>query len=146
MADVRPEGHDMAESIIIHFRTHAKADIESAIERQFVRGQNSSWCFPVADYLVLVTQYKDYDAEYEEHEKAVVRTKLGGDPDVSFDFQIRRSKSDDACDVIENFVRTMLSQLDYVVDDMTRILSRADLEQTHDFLDEYRYHACPVKS
>ena len=129
----------MAESIIIHFRECDTARILSRIEGRFGAKVHQTWSFPPADYLILVRAYEGFDSEYEASERDEVRTKLGGEPTASFDFEIRRCRSDDACDVLERFVRDDLQGLNFVVDDMTRCLSRCEMEGTNDFLDLYRY-------
>ena len=132
----------MAESIIIHFNELNPAAIISRIDTRFGPSDHQAWRFPADDYLILVHPYPcdDFDAEYEASERDDVRTKLGGLPTVSFDFEIRRSKSDDACDVLERFVRVDLQGLNLVVDDMWRLISSSDLQGVTDFLDCYRYN------
>jgi hypothetical protein len=131
----------MAESIIIHFNELNPAAITSRIDTRFGASDHQAWRFPADDYLILVHQYPsdDFDAEYVASERDDVRTKLGSLPTVSFDFEIRRSRSDDACEVLERFVRIDLLGLNFVVDDMWRLISSSELQGVTDFLDCYRY-------
>lgn len=129
----------MAESIIIHFNQKNLTVVLSRIEAKFVSRDHQTWSFPADDYLILVYLYNDFEAEYEASERDDVCTKLGGIPTASFAFEIRRSRSDDACDVLERFVRVDLQGLNFVVDDMWRLISSSDLHGVTDFLDRYRY-------
>lgn len=129
----------MAESIIIHFHEVDPATVLSRIEGRFGSSVHQAWSFPADDYLILVCAYENFDSEYEASEREDVSTRLGGSPTASFDFEIRRSRSDDACDVLERFVRVDLKGLNFVVDDMSRLISCDDLEGVSDFLDCYRY-------
>ncbi|MGJ8697983.1 MAG: hypothetical protein ACSHYF_16840 [Verrucomicrobiaceae bacterium] len=130
----------MAESIIIHFLTEGAPQIEERIGSRFYRLGDDAWQFPSKDcWLGNVTPYLDFDSEYEPSEKEIVRAKLGGDPTHSFDFEIRRSRSDEACDVLEQFVRESLGGLRFVVDDMARIMTKEEISIASDFLDIYRY-------
>ena len=131
----------MAESIIIHFNELDPAEIISRIDTRFGLSDHHAWRFPADDYLILVHPYPcdDFDAEYEASERDDFRTKLGGLPTVSFVFEIRRFRSDDACDLLEQFVRVDLHGLNFVVDDMWRLISSSDLQGVTDFLDCYRY-------
>ena len=129
----------MAESIIIHCRQRDADELVRRIEARFVRVSESKWRFPADDYLLSVSSYTDFASEYELTEKQEMITKLGEEPTVAFDFEIRRSRSDEACDVLESFVRADLSDIEFLVDDMSRILSRGELVGVDDFLDVYRY-------
>jgi hypothetical protein len=130
----------MAESIIIHFLTEGAAEVEERIGSRFYKLGDAAWQFPSKDCcLGNVTPYLDFDLEYEPSEKETVRAKLGGDPTHSFDFEIRRSRSDEACDVLEQFVRDSLGGLHFVVDDMFRIMTKEEISIANDFLDIYRY-------
>jgi hypothetical protein len=129
----------MAESIIIHFLENDPVRIINRIEGRFGAGSHQTWSFPKSDSLLLISPYDDFESEYEAAESDEVKAKLGGAPTFSFDFEIRRSRSDDACEVLERFVREDLQGLNFVVNDMSRFLSHLDLENTHDFLDCYRY-------
>jgi hypothetical protein len=53
--------------------------------------------------------------------------------------RLRRSRSDDACDLLEPFIRNSLKDFDFVVDDMHNLYSKSDLDSVTDFLDIYRY-------
>ena len=108
----------MAESIIIHFYELNPSVVLSRIEGKFGSRDQQTWSFPADDYLIHVHPYDDFESEYEASERDDVCTKLGGIPAASFDFEIRRSRSDDACDVLERFVRVDLQGLAFVVDDM----------------------------
>ena len=130
----------MAESIIIHFNEYDPAVVISRIEAMFGSGDHQTWSFTADDYLILVHPYNDFQSEYEALERDAVCTKLNGIPTVSFDFEIRRSRSDDACDVLERFVRVDLQGLNFVVDDMWRLISNSDLQGITDFLHCYRYN------
>lgn len=130
----------MAESIIIHFLAEGAAPVEERIGSRFYRLGDQAWQFPSKDYcLGSVTPYLDFESEYEPSEKAQVKTKLGGDPTHSFNFEIRRSRSDEACDVLEQFVKDNLGGLNFVVDDMLRIMTKEEVGGANDFLDIYRY-------
>jgi hypothetical protein len=131
----------MAESIIIHFNELNPALVNSRIDARFGVCDRQTWSFPAYDYLILVRPYPcdDFYAEYEASERDDIRIKLGGLPTASFEFEIRRSRSDEACDVLERFVRSDLQGLNFVVDDMWRFVSCNDLEGVADFLDCYRY-------
>jgi hypothetical protein len=129
----------MAESIIIHFNELDPAVILSRVKVMFGARDHQTWSFPADDSLILVRPYDDFESEYEASERDGVCAKLGGIPTTSLDFEIRRSRSDDACDVLERFIRDDLGDLNFVVDDMSRLLSRDDLEGINDFLDCYRY-------
>ena len=130
---------EMAESIIIHFNAFDRSKILSRIEDRFGPSVHQTWSFPADDYLIRVHAYEDFNSEYDVSERDDVSTKLRGVPTASFDFEIRRSRSDEACDVLERFVRVDLQGLNFVVDDMTRLVSCDDLEGVSDFLDCYRY-------
>jgi hypothetical protein len=130
---------DMAESIIIHFNELDPSVVLSRIQGKFGARNHQTWSFPADDYLILVYPYDDFESEYEASERDEVWLKLGGNPTASFAFEIRRSRSDDACDVLERFVRADLRDLKFVVDDMWRLISSNDLEGVSDFLDCYRY-------
>lgn len=129
----------MAESIIIHFNQPDQASVLDRLQDRFGTSADGTRIFPAEDYLILVRSYEGFDSEYDESERDEVCAKLGGEPTASFDFEIRRSRSDDACDVLERFVRDGLQGMNFVVDDMWRLLSRCELEDTNDFLDRYRY-------
>ena len=129
----------MAESIIIHYNEQNPAVVLSRIESNFVSGDDQTWCFPANNYLILVYPYDDFETEYEASERHAICTKLGGIPTASFAFEIRRSRSDDACDALERIVRVEFQGLNFVVDDMERYISVSELEGTSDFLDLYRY-------
>ena len=130
----------MAESIIIHFNERNPAAIIGRLEARFGVSDRQAWRFPADDYLICVRPYscEDLDAEYDAAEREGIRTQLAGPPTASFDFEIRRSGSDDACDLLERFVRVDLQGLTFVVDDMWRLISCKDLEGITDFLDCYR--------
>ena len=130
---------NMAESIIIHFNELNPSVVLSRIEGKFGAHDHQTWSFPVDDYLILVYPYDDFESEYEAPERDEICIKLRGIPTASFAFEIRRSRSDDACDVLERFVRVDLQGLDFVVDDMWRLISSSDLHGVTDFLDCYRY-------
>jgi hypothetical protein len=131
----------MAESIIIHFNECNPAAIISRIETRFGASDRQAWRFPADDYLICVRPYscEDFDAENEAAERDDISFQLAGSPNASFDFEIRRSRSDDACDLLEQFVRVDLQGLTFIVDDMRRLISCKDLEGITDFLDCYRY-------
>ena len=129
----------MAESIIIHCRVRDVAELVSRIESRFDSVSESTWRFPADEYFLSVSRYADFESEYEPSEKEEIHAKLGGVPTASFDFEIRRTRSDEACEFLESFVRDELSDLEFVVDDMSRILSRQELVGITDFLDIYRY-------
>jgi hypothetical protein len=129
----------MAESIIIHVTGDNAAKLLDRIAARFGDEVNGTRAAPLDDYLVLVYGYDDFEVEYEAPEKDEVISKLGGEPAASFCFEIRRSRSDAACDLLENFIRNDLAGLDFAVDDMYRILSRPEVERDHEFLDIYRY-------
>ena len=130
----------MPESIIIHFREADTADVIRRIERQFVPCPDHCWRFPLEDQLLRVGWYSDFLSEYESPEKDRVMAMLGGEPTVSLDFEIRRSRSDEACDVLERFVRRDLSNLNFVVDDNhDSLIPPSRLDRLEDFLDVYRY-------
>ncbi|MGJ8655604.1 MAG: hypothetical protein ACSHX6_04065 [Akkermansiaceae bacterium] len=129
----------MSESIIIHFNESDHAKITNLIESQFGSSQNGMWHYPEDDYLIIITRYEDINSEYEPQEIESVITKLNGKPSASYDFEIRRSRSEEACDVIESFVRTDLQALNFVVDDMFRTISGSEFEVINDFLDCYKY-------
>jgi hypothetical protein len=129
----------MAESIIIHFIELDPAVVVSRIDGMFGLRDHQTWSFPADDYLLRVSPYDDFESEYEASERDDIASKLGRVPTVSFDFEIRRSRSDDACDVLERFVRVDLQGLNFVVDDMWRLISSSDLQGVTDFLDCYRY-------
>lgn len=129
----------MAESIIIHFNELNPTLILSRIQGLCGSCHHQTRSFPADDYLLLVSPYYDFDSDYEASERDDICSKLGGIPTASFDFELRRSRSDDACDVLERFVRVDLQGLTFVVDDMTRLISCADMEGVSDFLDCFRY-------
>ena len=113
----------MAESIIIHCGKHANM-FTNLINKRFGEAPEQMWYFPKNEYLVMITPYTDYDTEYEPSEQAEVLSKLGEAPSISYDFEIRRSRSDEACDLLEDFIRNDLKGLSFIVDDMQRILSQ----------------------
>lgn len=129
----------MAESIIIHFRNIDENDLISCLDQHFDRHNEESWYHPKDDYLVIITRYTDYTAEYEDEDKASLQDKLCGDPTISYDFEIRRSRSDEACDLLEPFIRKKLKAFNFVVDDMFNLYSKSELDSISDFLDMYRY-------
>lgn len=129
----------MAESIIIHCSRSDRAELLLRIEARFECVSKSMWRFPSDDYLVSVTPYDDFEREYDQSEKDDVIARLGGTSIASFNFEIRRSRSDEACDMLEDFVRLDCCGFNFVVDDMFRILDSADLRDINDFLDVYRY-------
>jgi len=130
----------MAESIIIHFRRDDPSEIIRRIENWCGTGSHGTWAFPENDYLLLISPVDDIESDYETSELEELRAKLGGVPTFALDFQIRRSRSDEACEALERLVREDLQGLDFVVDDnMFRLISHLELENVHDFLDQYRY-------
>ena len=129
----------MAESIIIHFNLSNRSEIIDCLNRNFDRHKESCWYHPSEDYLVMIVPYEHYEVEYEDEEKKVIREKLMAEPNASFEFEIRRSKSDEACDLIEKFIRRKLSDFDFVVDDMNHVYSKEELLEVSNFLDIYRY-------
>lgn len=130
----------MAESIIIHFSELNLSKLPERLNKNFDQSGENQWHHPREDYLVMIAPYDDYESEYEEAEKKTVREKLKGPPSASYDFEIRRSRSDEACDLLEVFIRNELSEFDFVVDDMDHIYSKNDLLGITDFLDVYRYN------
>ena len=129
----------MAESIIIHFSTENKDEVVNALQQQFIPVGQDEFRFPEDDYLVIVTPYEDFDKEYEENEKEEIIEKIGSTPQFSYDFEIRRTKSDEACDLLERFIRTNFKNINYLVDDMFNLLSKEEVNQSNTFLDVYRY-------
>ena len=129
----------MAESIIIHFRGQDALQVSQALNKQFGSVGNNTWVFPLPEYLLRVSRYDSYEEEYDADEKAEVEAQLGEAPAVSYDFEIRRSRSDEACDVLELFVKQHLSGMKIAVDDMFRIWSKKELAEAKDFLDIYRH-------
>lgn len=129
----------MAESIIIHTTGDHAAKFIERIAARFGEEVNGHRASPLDDYLVLVYSYDDFEAEYEPSEKEEVISKLGGETTSSYCFEIRRSRSDAACDLLEDFIRHDLADLDYVVDDCRQLPSREEVEGDGEFLDLYHY-------
>lgn len=129
----------MAESIIIHFREIDENELITCLDQHFDRHSEESWYHPKNDYLVIITIYTHYSTEYEDEDRTSLQDKLGGDPTISYDFEIRRSRSDEACDLLEPFIRNELKGFNFVVDDMFNLYSKSELESVSDFLDMYRY-------
>ena len=129
----------MAESIIIHVTGDHAGKLLERINVRFGDGSAGTRAAPPDDYLVLAYRYHDFRTEYESPDREEIISKLGGEPSVSFQFEIRRSRSDAACDLLEDFIRHDLAGLDFVVDDMFRILSRREVKHDPEFLDVYRY-------
>lgn len=136
----------MAESIIIHFRDTDEKELIACMNTHFDRPDNKFWYHPKNDYLVIITCFTDDLREYADEDKDLIREKLGGDPTTSFDFEIRRSRSDEACDLLEPFIRNKLKDFNFVVDDMENLYSRSDLRSATDFLDIYRYEKSAERS
>jgi len=130
----------MAESIIIHFSELNSSKISERLNQNFDQSDENRWYHPRENYLVMIAPYRDYETEYEEDKKEEVRSKLYRAPSVSYDFEIRRSRSDEACDLLEKFIRNELDDFDFVVDDMDHIYSKKELPEITDFLDLYRYN------
>lgn len=141
----------MAESIIIHFSTDNILKVEEILHRQFIQVSENELrypmmypivypiVYPIDDYLIMITRYEDFDNEYEKIEQEEIIEKIGLKPSLSYDFEIRRSKSDEACDLLESFIRNHLQDVNYLVDDMKSFLSKEEIKYSNTFLDQYRY-------
>jgi len=129
----------MAESIIIHFAASCAQDVSQKLYRSFGENEADEWRWPADNFSVIVRPYLDYQTEYEKEEREAVEAKLSGEPQSSYDFEIRRTKSDEACDIIERFIRSELSDMNYVLDDMHNLYSREDIESVAELLNQYRY-------
>lgn len=121
----------MAESINIHFRVQDSDEVAKRIEDRF----HNERVPPGFEVLVLVYPYDNFECEYEDSWLAEVRRVLGDGPLLSYIFEIRRSRSDDACDQLEPFLLRDLEGIGYVADNSIIITSRL----TPDFLTPYRY-------
>jgi|JFJP01.1.fsa_nt_gi hypothetical protein len=141
----------MAESIIIHFSTDNILKVEEILHQQFIQVYEYELrypmmyplvypiVYPIDNYLIMVSPYKDFDNEYDNIDKEKIIEKMGLKPSLSYDFEIRRSKSDEACDLLESFIRNHLHDFNYLVDDMQNFLSKEEIKNSDTFLDLYRY-------
>ena len=136
----------MAESIIIHFDVSSPSQVIECLNRAFDHQNENSWYHPKEDYLIMIDSFEDYEVEYERKEKEIIEQKLMATPKVSYEFEIRRSKSDEACDLIEKFIKTELNGLKFIVDDMDQIYTKDEINEVSDFLDIYRYKKLKSKS
>ena len=126
----------MSESIIIHFQSNDKLQIEAIINDQFIQISDDEFRFPENDYLIIATQYEEFDTEYDDKEK--IENLIGPSP-ISYNFEIRRSKSNEACVFLENFIKGHLDQYEYILDNMESLFSKDEIQISDSFLDLYKH-------
>jgi hypothetical protein len=131
----------MAESILLHFRSASAQDVlrriapvaEKATDREL-------YSYPPGDdYLLLISTYEDYATEYDEDQRAELERMLESRPHGSLDFELRRSRSDAACDAALEIVRKLSAEFSFVVDDCDRFWRANEAISSSHFLDQYRY-------
>ena len=131
----------MAESILLHFRSASAQDVlrriapvtEKAADRELYSYP------PGADYLLLITPYEDYATEYDDDQQAELERMLEARPHGSLDFELRRSRSDAACDATVEILRKLSAEFSFVVDDCARFWLASEAISSSHFLDLYRY-------
>lgn len=94
---------------------------------------------PDGEYLLLIRIYEDYAIEYDEDQRAEIERMLKSRPHGSLDFELRRSKSDDACDAAVEMFRMLSAEFSFVVDDCNRFWHASEAINSSHFLDQYRY-------
>ena len=131
----------MAESIILHFSTASANEVltQCAAFTEKATGHEMYFYPSNADYLLLLTPYRDYAQEYGPEEKAQLQEALGGEPRGSVDFELRRSRSDTACDAATEIIARLSNEFTFVIDDLSRIWTAGEALRSPDFLREYRY-------
>jgi hypothetical protein len=131
----------MAESILLHFRGASASDVLRRIApvTDKAAGRESYSHPPGADYLLLISPYEDYATEYDGSERAEIERMLEARPHGSLDFELRRSRSDAACDAAVRILGKLSAEFSFVVDDGARFWLGSEAVSSPRFLDLYRY-------
>jgi hypothetical protein len=130
----------MPESIIVHFSEASASEIFPVLAACCERAINRETYFYPSNgtYVLLMSEYLDYEVEYDEEEKTRIEASLGRCPCFSLSIELRRSKQDFACDAAAALVSELSTSRSLIVDDCHRLWSRAEIQAGSDFLQAYR--------
>lgn len=130
----------MPESIILHFSDATRAQIFSLLSSRCEKTpERETYFYPNnAEYILLMSEFPDYAAEYDEVEKTDVETALGRHPQFSLSIELRRSKQDAACNAAKSLVSELSATHSLVVDDSYRLWTLSEIQSGCDCLQSYR--------
>jgi hypothetical protein len=130
----------MAESIIVHFSDSTGHQIFSSLASRCEKAADGAiyFCPNNAAYVLLISEYSDYEVEYDPEEKTRIESILGRRPRFSLEIELRRSEQEVACDAAEKIVSELCVSHELVVDDCHRVWTRAEIRSEGDFLGVYR--------
>ena len=130
----------MAECIIIHFKIGTSKRALELLFDKIAKKYSNAWTFPKhSDFNITIYEYLDFESEYEEVEKREVGNKLDGKPDVSYCFELRRSRQTEACHSTQEIIVSELASFQFVVDDChDYVWLKEEILKSSKFLKNYR--------
>jgi hypothetical protein len=131
----------MAESIIVHFSDATGPEIFAGLASRCEKAADRAiYFYPNnAAYVLLISEYSDYDVEYGPEEKSRLEGLLHRRPRFSLVIELRRSKQEVACEAAEEIVSRLCATHDLVVDDdYHRFWTRSEIRSEGEFLRVYR--------
>jgi hypothetical protein len=136
----------MAESAVFLFDSKKVEEVEKIFNFEFSEGTSKNWAIldSKGEYLVLI--YPDDTIDYMqclEDETGDFQEKItdffGDKLPCVYQFEIRRSRSNSACNVITDFA-LKLKSIEFLVDDcLGKIWTRDEILNSKTFLEQYRY-------